>query len=347
MSDILVTVVLPVYNVEEYLDRAMESIVNQTYKNLEIIMVDDASPDNCPEMCDEWAKRDNRIRVIHKENEGLGMARNSGIEAANGDYICFFDSDDFVETDLIEKCVEVLKDTSAQIVVFGYDRIDQNGKTVGSSAPELPKPVMSGSEIRNFVIPCLAGPMIKDGVKYHMSSSAWAAMYSMHTIRENQFRFVSERGIISEDTYSNLIYYQYVDCIAIIPSVFYHYCDNNAQSLTKTFNPERFELNKHFYTETIRLCDKLGYNEQAKINLSNQMLSNMIATIKQVVASSLIPSEKRALVRKVLYDDISAKVIANYDQKLDDNLLRKLLIKAMQYKRVNFCYFLLWLKQRT
>ena len=103
----LVSVVLPIYKVEKYLNRCIESVVNQTYSNLEIILVDDGSPDSCPNMCDEWKKKDSRIVVIHKENGGLGEARNSGISAANGKYICFFDSDDYVSNETIEKAVAV------------------------------------------------------------------------------------------------------------------------------------------------------------------------------------------------------------------------------------------------
>ena len=102
----LVSVVLPIYNVEKYLDRCIESVVGQTYKNLEIILVDDESPDGCPKKCEDWAKRDKRIKVIHKENAGLGYARNTGIENATGEYICFFDSDDYVEKDTIEKAYD-------------------------------------------------------------------------------------------------------------------------------------------------------------------------------------------------------------------------------------------------
>ena len=92
----LISVIVPVYQVEEYLDRCVQSIVDQTYTNLEIILVDDGSPDRCPQMCDEWAKRDSRIRVIHKENGGLSDARNAGMQAASGTYIAFVDSDDWV-----------------------------------------------------------------------------------------------------------------------------------------------------------------------------------------------------------------------------------------------------------
>ena len=99
----LISVIVPIFNVEEYLDECVESILAQTYTNLEIILVDDGSPDKCPYKCDEWAKKDERVKVIHKKNGGLSSARNAGIELATGDYIGFVDSDDFIATDMYEK----------------------------------------------------------------------------------------------------------------------------------------------------------------------------------------------------------------------------------------------------
>ena len=93
----LISVIIPIYNVEAYLDECIASVIAQTYSNLEIILVDDGSPDNCPQMCDEWAAKDSRIRVIHKENGGLSDARNAGIDIATGEYIAFVDSDDWIE----------------------------------------------------------------------------------------------------------------------------------------------------------------------------------------------------------------------------------------------------------
>ena len=92
----LISVIVPIYNVEKYLDKCVDSIINQTYKNLEIILVDDGSPDNCPQMCDDYAKKDSRIRVVHKENGGLSDARNAGMKVATGEYVSFIDSDDYI-----------------------------------------------------------------------------------------------------------------------------------------------------------------------------------------------------------------------------------------------------------
>lgn len=115
----LLSVVVPVYKVEAYLNRCVESIVNQTYTKLEIILVDDGSPDRCPELCDEWAKRDSRIRVIHKENGGLSDARNTGIAAATGEYLAFVDSDDYVGFQMYETMIDAMKRTGVGIACCG------------------------------------------------------------------------------------------------------------------------------------------------------------------------------------------------------------------------------------
>ena len=113
----LISIIVPIYNVEKYLDRCIESIINQTYKNLEIILVDDGSPDNCPKMCEDWAKKDKRIKVIHKENGGISEARNVGINNATGDYIAFVDSDDFIDKEMYEKLLQNLIRTNSDISI--------------------------------------------------------------------------------------------------------------------------------------------------------------------------------------------------------------------------------------
>ena len=109
----LISIIVPIYKVEQYLDCCVESIINQTYRNLEIILVDDGSPDNCPSMCDAWKVKDTRIRVIHKENGGLSDARNAGMKVATGEYIGFVDSDDWIAPEMYERLMEALfKDSS-------------------------------------------------------------------------------------------------------------------------------------------------------------------------------------------------------------------------------------------
>lgn len=126
VSNPLISVIVPIYKVEEYLDKCVDSIVNQTYTNLEIILVNDGSPDNCPKMCDEWSKKDSRIKVIHKENGGVSSARNKGLEIATGEWISFIDSDDWVEKDYIYELYNAATSNNAQISLCSYNRVVGN-----------------------------------------------------------------------------------------------------------------------------------------------------------------------------------------------------------------------------
>ena len=142
----LISVIVPVYQVEEYLDRCVQSIVDQTYTNLEIILVDDGSPDRCPQMCDEWAKRDSRIRVIHKENGGLSDARNAGMQAASGTYIAFVDSDDWVSERYIERLNQAIGHTGAKMAACGVRFVDDEIQNVGLRGEDPTFQVLSAEQ---------------------------------------------------------------------------------------------------------------------------------------------------------------------------------------------------------
>lgn len=113
----MISVIIPIFKVEQYLDECVTSVINQTYKDLEIILVDDGSPDMCPQKCDEWAKKDSRIKVVHKKNGGLSSARNAGLKVAKGEYIGFVDSDDYVDETMYEDLMRVMNQNEKTIVV--------------------------------------------------------------------------------------------------------------------------------------------------------------------------------------------------------------------------------------
>lgn len=134
MND-LISVIVPIYNVEKYLHRCVDSILNQTYKNLEIILVDDGSTDSSPQICDEYAQKDNRVIVIHKQNGGLSSARNAGLDIANGDYIGFVDSDDFIDPDMYQSLINVISTKNNTISNVMYVRSYISGETKPSIVP--------------------------------------------------------------------------------------------------------------------------------------------------------------------------------------------------------------------
>lgn len=123
-----ISVIIPIYNVEKYLERCLNSVIEQTYKNLEIILVDDGSPDGCAQICDIYKKKDERILVIHQKNKGLSGARNAGLDIATGKFVCFIDSDDYIDKNMIEILYKNLKHTNSDISICGFEQIDEDEK---------------------------------------------------------------------------------------------------------------------------------------------------------------------------------------------------------------------------
>ncbi len=151
MSEVKFSIIIPVYNVEEYLERCVSSVINQTYKNIEIILVDDGSPDGSPAMCDKFAAQDDRIKVIHKENGGLSDARNFGIKAANGEYIIFLDSDDSIELTSCEDIYNSIKGAASPDVVICNTNWIENGSTKVVNRYDKCELFNGGKEFLNYL----------------------------------------------------------------------------------------------------------------------------------------------------------------------------------------------------
>ena len=178
----LVSIIVPVYKVEKYLRQCLDSLVSQTYSNIEIILVDDGSPDNCGIICDEYAEKDSRIIVIHKKNEGLSAARNNGIDIAKGEYLMFVDSDDWVEPTYCERALEQAILQNAACVAFGFCTFRTNGEII-SMAP-LSSRFISAEE----AIAC----MVERKFPY---SYVWNKIYKRSLFKDLRFPL----GVIYED----------------------------------------------------------------------------------------------------------------------------------------------------
>ena len=139
--------IVPIYNTEKYLDRCVASILGQTYRNLEVILVDDGSPDNCPAMCDAWAEKDSRIKVIHKKNEGPDIARNMGLDAARGELIGTVDSDDYLAPDMYAKLYALLAENDADMSICEFIEVDEGGKAIDVNDKAMPDEVLTGLEM--------------------------------------------------------------------------------------------------------------------------------------------------------------------------------------------------------
>ena len=338
----LVSIVLPIYNVEKYLDRCIESVVRQTYRNLEIILVDDGSPDGCPQKCEEWAKRDKRIKVIHKNNAGLGYARNTGIENASGEYICFFDSDDYIALDAIEKAYSLATKEKSDIVVFGFCNVKSNGETGKAVIPKTEKVTYSGDEVQDVFLADLIGPDAKNGTQTNLWMSAWTSMYSLDVIRKASWEFVSEREIISEDIYSLLKLYKHINRVSVLSDALYFYCENT-DSLTHTYKADRFERIKNLYRECLNVCDELQYGSNVKKRFTGPFISNTIAAMKMIVIADLDKKQRIEILKRIIDDNLLQKVVHAIPLNKEKRS-KKLFLIAIKGKRYLLCYCLLRVK---
>lgn len=337
----LVSIVLPIYNVEKYLDRSITSVVNQTYKKLEIILVDDGSPDRCPQMCEEWAKKDSRIKVVHKKNAGLGMARNTGIENAHGEYICFFDSDDYIALDTIEKVVQTASQVEADLILFGHYEVDRNNHEE-AFVPHMGKKYYQGDEVQSVVLPAMISFDPCTGESANLGMSACMSAYRYSLIHRNEWRFVSERDLISEDVYSMLCLMKDVQSVAVIPEAFYYYCENGA-SLSHTYREDRYARLKTFYTACMSKCNEFGYNQDVKERFAHGHMNNVIAALKQIATSDLSEAQKKKCIKDIVTDKQLQQIVHGMNIRKEP-LMRRLLIIAIRQKWAQLVFSMVKLK---
>ena len=170
----LISLIIPVYKVEKYLEKCIQSVINQTYENLQIILVDDGSPDNCGKICDEYAKKDHRIEVIHKSNGGLSDARNKGLEIAKGEYIGFVDSDDYIEADMYEVLYNLLKQYNADVSICNFYTVSQGKISIKNADNgineynriEILKEILLDKNIQSYAWNKLYKKELFDEIKY-------------------------------------------------------------------------------------------------------------------------------------------------------------------------------------
>lgn len=170
----LISIIIPVYKVEKYLEKCIQSVINQTYENLQIILVDDGSPDNCGKICDEYAKKDHRIEVIHKSNGGLSDARNKGLEIAKGEYIGFVDSDDYIEADMYEVLYNLLKQYNADVSICNFYTVSQGKISIKNADNgineynriEILKEILLDKNIQSYAWNKLYKKELFDEIKY-------------------------------------------------------------------------------------------------------------------------------------------------------------------------------------
>ena len=304
--DSLISIVVPIYNVEKYLDRCVQSIVGQTYNNLEIILVDDGSPDNCPEICEVWAKKDKRITVYHKPNGGLSDARNYGIDRANGDYIGFVDSDDYISPDMIGTMVYAIQKNDCRLACCG--RIYKNGESETRSR--------SLEFIRVMDDKTAIHELLTNGC---VEEAAWDKLYE-RSLWDN-LRF--PKGEINEDIVVMPEIIRRARRVVHVGEPFYYYCYNNTSITKSGYNEKKDVMFRHLVDleEYIKQYypDEL---ESVKVIESRYALTTLFSIIQANEEKEFEQAYKgyKAILRKSYKQMLVSKNMSK-KQKLEASLL--------------------------
>ena len=307
----LISVIVPVYKSEKYLDKCVESIVNQTYKNLEIILVDDGSPDNCPQICDEWAKRDSRIKAIHKENGGVSSARNAGLDNSSGEYIGFVDGDDFIENDFYEFLYDNLAENSADISFCSFKTLDEKtGEYAQSNNYGIAEKSLAGEELLSEFFSSCKGELVSfcnkiikrslfDGLRFPQGRvfEDWtlAPMIYSRCVKavfspEYKYCYVVHQGSIMRTQTVK----RFADCVS---ADYDHYCFFNNRGI-ETYNSQISDFarcdflkcvkyytptaeNKRLLKQSYEKCKKMNKSKIIKFVYAFPFLFHIFALIKE------------------------------------------------------------------
>lgn len=312
----LISVILPIYNISSYLDKCMASVLNQTYSNLEVIMVDDGSTDECPAICDSYKKRDSRIVVYHKSNGGLSDARNYGIERANGVYITCIDPDDYVDLDYIEYLYMLVRKYDTKMAIcqhrVHYDNgsLKENG-TVGDEVIDNKK--------------CIERMLYHDVI----DTSAWAKLYH----RELFLNVKYPKGKIFEDIATTYALMLQCDYIAVGYESKYNYIFHNNSIVNGKFKPNKLDL--------IEMTDKMGMDVLRKYpNLNEAVLRRRvyarISTLNQMLNASGYDCERKEILNFIKLN--RWQILNNKKAPKRDKLA--IIILSISYRGYRCCWLM-------
>lgn len=249
-----VSIIVPIYNVEKYLGKCLETLVNQTLKEIEIICIIDASPDQSVEICKKWQQKDGRIRLIDKKvNEGLGLTRNAGLDVATGKYVAFIDSDDYVDTQMFEKLYEYAEFHNLDVCFCDYQYDLGNGRITKSREIKTEIVKTYKNEVIEYMLDMI-GPLPEwsSDVKYLVS--VWHGIYSKEIIEKYNIRFESERENASEDMPFHIDFLSKAERLGYIPFPGYYY-RYNPISLSRNYTHKKFKAYECLFDE---VKEKLG-----------------------------------------------------------------------------------------
>lgn len=327
-----VSVIIPIYKVEKYLTRCVESVLRQTLQDIEVILVDDGSPDECPQICDEYSVKDSRIQVIHKKNGGLASARNAGMSIAEGEYIFFLDSDDWIDDNTLGELVDIAVKYQVDFVRFRPMYAGWPGKEDGSlcdfgTEQGMKEGVYKKEDIIREIYPRLfATPELTLGVIV----AAWRSLYLRSFMEKNCLRF-DEEVRYSEDTIFSAKVVKAANSFFYLDGARYYHYFYNSQSITKSFKKDRWESCKKLI-----YCFERDFSNSGEYDFSDQLeLQKLYCIVSALSQKNLITDlkERETYCDKICKDIITEEACKNLD-KIRVSWKLKIYLKLVKYKQV-------------
>lgn len=341
MTKIKVSIILPIYNVEKYLHRCMDSLLGQTLKDIEIVMVDDESPDHCPQLCEEYKAKYPNVKVVHKKNGGLGFARNSGLEVCEGEYVAFIDSDDFVDVHMFEDLYRYANKNKLDACFCGYN-VYKDEQHMRQRQEKTDYEVCDGRKAVDSVLMDMVGsePTYYSDVK--ILSSMWKGIYSLKTIKENHLQFVSEREFIAEDIMFHIDFLPCANKVGFVPGCYYYYCDNGT-SLTRSYRSDRFARELYQYESMEKRLLAHGYQEELFRNrLDRYLLLKIRACISQ--QQNNVATNGYGMMRQEAMKIVSCPEVRVFCKRYPSHLLplkHRLFFNMVRFKMIDLIFLLL------
>lgn len=325
----MVSLIVPVYNAQKYLDKCINSLLAQTYKDIEIILVDDGSTDDSLKICNKYADLDARVKVFHQENAGVSAARNYGLDNCCGDYVSFVDSDDWVEQAMVEEMLALLASTNADMGIFGY-YIVNNGKQITARVAEKNEVIDISENVERIVQLCLSSVI----------NPPHSKIYKQAILEEYQIRFDVDTSL-GEDFIFNLEYVSHIESVALGKEKLYYYKSDNNGSLTNQFRKNLLHEELKMYQKFVSVMNEIGGCSEGQIH-------EYIMLVVRIYLSNYFFCEnnvqKRMMaIKNVLGNDMINTNLKKAKPQKEINILVCLLLKL----RMKWLLYLLFdLKQR-
>lgn len=298
----LISVIIPVYNVEQYLPQCLDSVIHQTYPNLEIICVNDGSRDSSREILEHYAGKDSRIIVIDQENQGLSGARNTGLLQTTGKYVMFVDSDDWIELETCEEAVMAAEKHCADLILWSYVREYGNESKVKYMFWD-DETVLEKAEVRSQLHRRLCG-LLGEELRHpdyaNALETAWGKLYLAERIVNNHVEFIDTKKIGTEDALFNLYALGYVERAVYLRKCFNHYRKINKSSLTKTYNEQLFERWQRLFDYMDQYIQDNHLSVEYKDALNNRIALSLLGLGLNIAGSDYTTSKKIQMLKEIL-----------------------------------------------